>query len=107
VGVAHDGDSDADGGEGDEPDALIPDKIVCGEFNISAMTLWRWDHDPELVALGLPLPITIRRRKFRSRRGLEAFKKEMLKKALRERGAAKGLPLKSPSALLGGGDSDA
>jgi hypothetical protein len=73
-----------DSGE-DEPDELVPDPIVCREFNISAMTLWRWDHDPELAAWGLPPPVVIRKRKFRVRRQLEAFKQCMLRRAIEQR----------------------
>lgn len=75
---------DDDGGDGG-PDELVPDPIVCREFNISAMTLWRWDHDAELAALGLPLPVIIRRRKFRVRRQLEEFKRTMMRQAIAER----------------------
>jgi hypothetical protein len=56
------------------------------------MTLWRWDHDQELVALGLPPPVTIRKRKFRSRNRLEDFKKRMFEKAIRERGKPRQRP---------------
>jgi hypothetical protein len=72
----------------DEPDELVPDPIVCREFNISAMTLWRWDHDPELAALGLPPPVIIRKRKFRVRRQLESFKQCMLRRAIEQRAEA-------------------
>ena len=68
-----------DSGE-DEPDELVPAPIVCREFNISAMTLWRWDHDRELAALGLPPPVIIRKRKFRVRRQFETFKQRMLRR---------------------------
>jgi len=68
-----------------DPEELVPDPAVCREFNISSMTLYRWDHDPELVALGLPPPIVIRKRKFRSRRPLEAFKRAMLHRAITRR----------------------
>jgi hypothetical protein len=79
----------ASGGSGeDEPDELVPDPIVCGEFNISAMTLWRWDHDPELAALGLPPPVIIRKRKFRVRRQLESFKQCILRRAVEQRAEA-------------------
>ena len=74
--------------EEDEPDELVPDPIVCREFNISAMTLWRWDHDPELAALGLPPPVIIRKRKFRVRRHLKSFKQYMLRRAIEQRAEA-------------------
>jgi hypothetical protein len=76
--VASSGDIDGEDG----PDELVPDPIVCREFNISAMTLWRWDHDPELTALGFPPPVTIRKRKFRLRKQLEAFKRTILRRAI-------------------------
>jgi hypothetical protein len=37
---------------------LVPDPQVCREFQITSMTLWRWDHDPDLK---FPPPIRIRR----------------------------------------------
>jgi predicted DNA-binding transcriptional regulator AlpA len=64
------------------PDNLIPDPVVCAEFGVTAMTLWRWTRDTEL---NFPPPIAIRNRNFRSRRQLEAFKARMLRKAIRQR----------------------
>jgi hypothetical protein len=63
-----------------DKDTLIPDKIVLAEFQISDMTLWRWDHDHEL---GFPPPIYIRKRKFRSRNALEKFKQQMIRKGMK------------------------
>jgi hypothetical protein len=34
------------------PDELVPDPQVAREFNVSLMTLWRWDRDPKLAELG-------------------------------------------------------
>jgi hypothetical protein len=77
---------DGDEGDGDDdPHELVPDPVVCREFNISAMTLWRWDHDAKLAALGLPPPVIIRRRKFRVRQQLEEFKRTMMRRAIAER----------------------
>jgi hypothetical protein len=64
------------------PDNLIPDPVVCAEFGVTAMTLWRWTRDTEL---NFPPAIAIRNRNFRSRRQLEAFKARMLRKAIRQR----------------------
>src|SRR5262245_5480540 len=64
------------------PDNLIPDPVVCAEFGVTAMTLWRWTRDTEL---NFRPAIAIRNRNFRSRRELEAFKARMLRKALRQR----------------------
>ena len=66
----------------DQPDELIPDPQFRRELNISEMGLWRWDRDPALIALGLPRPIYIRRRKYRSRREIEAFKRAMVQRSL-------------------------
>ena len=56
------------------PDELVPDPQVAREFNVSLMTLWRWDHDPELAELGWEPPVKIRTRNYRRRRPLEKFK---------------------------------
>ena len=66
------------------PDNLIPDPVVCAEFGVTAMTLWRWTRDTEL---NFPPAIAIRNRNFRSRKQLEAFKARMLMKAIRQRWA--------------------
>jgi hypothetical protein len=41
----------------DAPDELVSDPQVAREFNVSPMTLWRWDHDPELAELGWEPPV--------------------------------------------------
>jgi predicted DNA-binding transcriptional regulator AlpA len=64
------------------PDTLVPDPEVAAEFGKSLMTIWRWDHD---ATLGFPPPIKIRKRKFRSRRALEAFKQRLMRGALEAR----------------------
>jgi hypothetical protein len=66
----------------EKPDELVPDPKVAAEFGVTPMTLWRWDNDP---ALDFPQKITIRRRNFRSRKALDAFKARMLKRAIAER----------------------
>jgi hypothetical protein len=60
--------------QSDEPDQLVPDPQVCREFGVTAMTLWRWDHDLDLK---FPPSVKIRGKKYRSRRELECFKREM------------------------------
>ena len=65
-------------------DEWVPDPTVCQEFKITAMTLWRWDHDAELR---FPPPIKIRNRNFRSRRLLEEWKERTLRAAIERRGA--------------------
>lgn len=51
-------------------DNLIPDTDVRKRYKISAMTLWRWDHNP---ASGFPRPIYINRRKYRYENELRAW----------------------------------
>jgi predicted DNA-binding transcriptional regulator AlpA len=52
------------------PKRLIPDPLVRRRYGVSAMTLYRWDHDPDL---GFPKPIRIRNRKYRDERALDEF----------------------------------
>ena len=33
-------------------DTLVPDPQVQKEFGVTAMSIWRWDRDPELIELG-------------------------------------------------------
>ncbi len=53
-------------------DLLVPDPKVCKRYQISSMTLWRWDHDDSLA---FPKPIYINGRKFRRLSELEAFER--------------------------------
>ena len=66
-------------------DTLVPDPQVQKEFGVTAMSIWRWDRDPELIKLGWPPPIRIRSRKFRSRTALENFKRVMARRAIEQR----------------------
>ena len=63
----------------DVPDKLVPDPAVCREFGIIPMTLWRWDQDPRV---GFPPKIKIGTKNYRSRRLIEEFKAELLRKAI-------------------------
>jgi hypothetical protein len=68
-------------------DSFVPDRVVRAELSIAQMTLWRWDRDPALVALGWPPAVKIGgRRKYRSRKQLELFKQRMLERAIAARG---------------------
>ena len=69
-------------------DSLVPDPKVAEEFSTTLMTLWRWDHDPAKVALGWPPKVKIGARNYRHRSQVEAFKANLLKRALAEREAA-------------------
>jgi predicted DNA-binding transcriptional regulator AlpA len=66
----------------DTPDQLVPDPEVCREFGITLMTLWRWDQDPNL---GFPPKVKIRERNHRSRKQVEAFKRQLMQQALKHR----------------------
>ena len=61
------------------PDHFVPDPEVCREFSITPMTLDRWTNDPNLR---FPPPMKLRNRNFRSRKQLEEFKAELLRKAI-------------------------
>lgn len=62
------------------PDDLVADTQVRKEFGgISSMSLWRWDRDPKL---GFPKKYQIRKRNFRSRKEIEAFKRTVLEQAI-------------------------
>lgn len=67
-------------------DELVPDRQVRREVGgVSDMTIWRWDHDPKMAELGWPPPVKIRKRKFRPRKQLEAFKANLLRQAVETR----------------------
>jgi hypothetical protein len=53
---------------------LLPDRDVVRRYNVSFMTLWRWDHDP---SLGFPRPLKIRGRNYRDESELDAFDMRM------------------------------
>jgi hypothetical protein len=63
-------------------DELVPDPQVWRELGITSMTGWRWTRDTDLE---FPPQIKIRRRNFRSRQQLEAFKARMVRQALAHR----------------------
>ena len=63
----------------DIPDDLVPDPKIMKEFSLDPMKLWRWDHNPEI---GFPPKIRIGGRNYRSRRAIEAFKAELLRRAI-------------------------
>jgi hypothetical protein len=58
----------------DAPDQLVPDAKVRQEFSTTLMTLYRWDKNPDMKALGWPPKIPLNGRNYRSRRQLDAFK---------------------------------
>jgi hypothetical protein len=66
-------------------ESLVPDPQVAQEFHITLMSLWRWDRDPAKIALGWPPKVQIGKRNYRHRSQLEAFKSNLLQRALGER----------------------
>jgi hypothetical protein len=72
-----------------EIDYLVPDRKVGEELGIKAptMTFWRWDRDPEKIALGWPPRIKKGPHNFRHRSRVEIFKANLLKQALAAREA--------------------
>jgi hypothetical protein len=63
---------------------LVPDPQVAAEFHITLMTVWRWDHSPAMAALGWPRKIKVGPRNYRTRDQLEAFKANLIRRALAE-----------------------
>jgi hypothetical protein len=68
-----------------EIDHLVPDPKVAREFDVTTMSLWRWDHDEAKAALGWPQKIKIDARNYRNRNQLEAFKKNLMAAAIGSR----------------------
>jgi hypothetical protein len=52
------------------------------------MTLWRWDRDPAKTCLGWPPKVKVGARNYRARSQIEAFKSNLLQRALAEREVA-------------------
>jgi hypothetical protein len=66
----------------DEHDAFVPDSVVAVELGgVSRMTIFRWDRNPGMAALGLPPRIMVNGRGYRSRQQLEKFKQNLMRKA--------------------------
>lgn len=66
---------------------LIPDSLVAKRYGVSLMTLWRWDHDPDL---NFPKPVYIRKRKYRHAEELAEF--DASRAAARDGGANASTP---------------
>ena len=74
---------------------FVTDSKICEEFHITKMTLWRWDRNP---AIGFPPPVYINARKFRSRRQIEQFKENLVRRAIAARpgsSSARGRPARA------------
>jgi len=69
-------------------DCLVGDPKVAEELDTTLMQLWRWDHNPAMHALGWPPKVKISNRNYRHRSALEAFKANLMQRALAEREGA-------------------
>ena len=67
---------------GASADQFVPDTVVCAEFGITSMSLWRWTNHKKL---NFPPRIKIGARNYRSRRELEEFKERMQRTAIEQR----------------------
>ncbi|APT31376.1 hypothetical protein MCBMB27_02085 [Methylobacterium phyllosphaerae] len=52
--------------------SYLPTKKVLQRYGVSAMTLWRWEHD---AALPFPAPLKINKRKFYELPRIEAWER--------------------------------
>jgi hypothetical protein len=70
----------------EQHDVLVPDSQVAVELGgVSRMTVFRWDHDPAMAALGFPARVMMNGRGYRFRRALEKFKQNLMRKGLAAR----------------------
>jgi hypothetical protein len=68
---------------------LMPDyKVWRDRYNVTAMTGWRWDRDPDL---GFPKPVYIQGRKYRNVDELDAFDERQRQKSGPTRKPPRGL----------------
>jgi predicted DNA-binding transcriptional regulator AlpA len=58
----------------ERPRRLLPDPQVWKRYGVTAMTLYRWDHNP---ALNFPKPVVIGRRKYRDEAELELWERSL------------------------------
>jgi hypothetical protein len=70
----------------DDVEQLVPDQVVWGELGITPMTGWRWTCQAKYRHLNFPPLIKINGRNFRSRRMLEEWKQNLMRKAIAARG---------------------
>jgi hypothetical protein len=66
-------------------DTFVADSVVAQELGVSTMTLWRYDHDDKMISAGWPAKIVMGRRNYRSRKALEDFKANLLRRAISAR----------------------
>jgi hypothetical protein len=80
-----------DAGDADDLGTLIPNKEFLADLHLSEMQGWRNDRDPEMIALGWPLPIKRGTDKFapvfRWSNQIKRFKEQLAQLALENRKA--------------------
>lgn len=63
-------------------DELVPDPTVAAEYDVTLMTVWRWDHDP---ARNFPPKVQHNGRNHRFRSHLDLHKQRLWRAALKQR----------------------
>jgi hypothetical protein len=66
---------------------LIPDSEIRRDLNLSRMSLWRWDRDPAMAAIGWPPAVRINDRNHREADKYEEFKSRLARVAISRRTA--------------------
>ena len=66
-------------------DTLVPDPQVQKEFGVTAMSIWRWDRDPELIKLAATAPESSRGSRTPGSRGRRPCHEQPSPKACRRR----------------------
>lgn len=60
---------------------LIPDPEIARQLGVTLMTIWRWDHSPEM---GFPKRIKINTRNYRSASDLAAWRDKLVRQSVRD-----------------------
>jgi hypothetical protein len=65
------------------PKRLSPTTATADMFGVTTRTIQRWRDDPKMHALGFPsTPVTINGRRYDDAEGLEAFRQNLMRRAL-------------------------
>jgi hypothetical protein len=67
---------------------LISDTDIRRDLGgLSRMSIWRWDHDPDMAALGWPPPESVNGRNHRDAEKYESFRGRLAREAIARRNA--------------------
>ena len=70
----------------DASQAVVSDTDIRRDLgSLSRMTIWRWDHDPAMAALGWPPPISVHGRNHRDAEQYERFRGRLAREAIAKR----------------------